>query len=106
MITLKHRRRYAYAHRDGDMKISGVQRYASVWGGWRGRVESNGMECRLKGRHKPNINTVFHAEKLQQFRITGRLKTWQRLDLMSFREITYCRGMYGLKCTCYSIEWR
>lgn len=26
----------------------------------------------LKSGHKPNINTVFHAKKLQQFRITGR----------------------------------
>ena len=83
---------YAYAHRNGDRKISGMQRYAYGWGGWRGSVESNGVECRLKDGHKPNINAVFHAEKLQQFRIAGTFLTWQRLDPMCFREMIYWRG--------------
>lgn len=74
------------------MKISGVQRYAYGWGGWRGRVKTDGVECRLKGGHKSNINAVSHAENLQQFRISGRCLTWQRLDPMCFREMTYWRG--------------
>lgn len=40
-------------------------------------------------------------------RITGRFETWQRLDLMCFREMILAVGsMYGLDCTSYLIEWR
>ena len=43
---------------------------------WRGGCEGNGVECRLKGGHGSNTNTAFHAKELQQFRISGRFKTY------------------------------
>lgn len=50
-----------------------MERYIYGWGGERGGVESNDVECRLKGEHSPNTNTLFHAKKLQHCKIAGRV---------------------------------